>query len=369
MLSCQQTLELARENAYSKWTGSDAGAKERIMKKLCIPAGRQSFTTSSRDTFFTIGSCFARNVEERLELAGANVLSRQIEMRRLGAQTARSMGVFNKYHPYSMLQELEFACGERDFSESCLLPAGGGLYYDGQLRTNSGNASKQELLARRGEIRSFFAQAFSADVLIFTLGLVEAWYDSQSGLYLNDAPSTQLMLRDQERFRFNCLSVGECREVLERIQALLKKHGKPGQKIVITVSPVPLSRTFTTDDIIVANTTSKATLRVAALDFVSNTEGVDYFPSYEAVLHSHPDLAWQNDYLHVSDFIVGNIIRAFLTRYGFELAQPEEELVGHSISEEEKIIRQLNRELDQYKNRIVELETRMAAAGLGPVES
>ncbi|TKW68798.1 MAG: hypothetical protein DI616_02055 [Paracoccus denitrificans] len=365
-----EVLKLNRENKYDRWRGNENGARERILQKVCVPFGRQSFTASKENSFFTMGSCFARNVEERLALAGANVLSRDIKMRDLGGTSGRYMGIFNKYNPYSILQELQFASGERTFTEASLLPGSDGLFYDSQLRTNSGDASKDELMARREEIREFFAQAFTADVLILTLGLIESWYDNETGLYLTEVPNGRLLARTKERFSFKTLSVADTVSILNEIHALLKRHSKPGQKVLITVSPVPIGRTFTTDDIIVANTTSKSTLRTAALEFISSVEGVDYFPSYEAAMHSHPDLAWQSDRLHVSDFLVGEIIRTFLTRYGFDVDQPAETSeTAPEVSDNADLVARLNADVSRYKQQLITMEAKLKRALAGETEA
>lgn len=102
-----------------------------------------------------------------------------------------------------------------------------------------------------------------------------------------------------------------------------------------------------------ANTTSKTTLRVAAHRFASDTDGVDYFPSYEAVLHSDPALAWQEDRLHVSDFMVGRIIREFLVRYGVSPPAETEEVAADETT---ALLAELRREVDRYKNRLIALQ-------------
>lgn len=359
MTSAIQTIRQNRSNEFSKWKGDEFGARERIAKKICVPLGRQSFVSDPNSSFFAIGSCFARNVEERLSGEGANVLSAHLEMPSFGAETARVMGVFNKYNPYSILQELQFAANEFEFPEEGYLPSGDGGFYDAQLRVRSGIASIEELKERRHTIRSFFAQAFEADVVIITLGLIETWFDRQSGLFLTEAPNPRIMLKNEERFEFRRLTVAECQNALNEIYSLLKKYGKAGQKLVLTVSPVPMGRTFTSDDIIVANMTSKSTLRVAALEFIDSTGDIDYFPSYEAVLHSHPDLAWQDDRLHVSDFMVGNIIDEFLVRYGVKIGENGAREIEHEVSVDEKIIKKLNKELNSYKNKLVKLQSQI----------
>lgn len=365
MIDAKEALARSRENEFDRWVGGGAGlsARDRILKQVVVPAGRQSFSCAPGDRFFAIGSCFARNVEERLELSGAEVLSRKMNVRDLGGTSGRALGIFNKYTPLSILQELQFAAGERDFPQEAFLPGRDGAFYDSQLRVNSGDASIEALTARRAEIKAAFAQAFEADVVILTLGLIEAWFDRATNLYLNEMPAPRLIAKEPGRFGFKCLSVDECRNALDQIFDLLARHGKSGQKVVVTVSPVALGRTFSGEDVIVANTTSKSTLRVAALEFTERHAGIDYFPSYETVLNSAPDLAWQDDRLHASDFIVGRIISAFLERYGLvESAEAQEERDGLPGTDEKDIVTRLRRDVDKYKNRILALEKKLEQA-------
>lgn len=358
----KEALARGKANPHDRWIGgASQSARDRIATQVVVPLGQQSFTARPDSTFFAMGSCFARNVEERLALAGANVLSRKINARDLGATSGRTLGIYNKYTPFSILQELQFASGERDFPEEGFLPASGEMFYDAQLRVNSGEATIAELHARRAELREAFAQTFAADVVILTLGLIEAWFDRKTSLYLTEMPAPRLIQKEPERFEFRCLSIEDCREALAQINALLKRHSKPSQKMIITVSPVALGRTFTPDDIIIANTTSKSTLRVAALEFTSAHDHADYFPSYEAVTLSAPALAWQDDRLHASDFIVGRIISTFLTRYGLgETTEQNEDSADKTP--EELLIMQLRRDVDKYKNQLIQMEKKVQAA-------
>jgi len=369
MISAQDALRTGKDNPLDRWVGSDQAARDRIVSKIVIPRGHQSFTAKPGDTFFAIGSCFARNVEERLEMAGATVTSRHFDILDLGDTSARHTGIFNKYTPISILQELKWAAGIEAYPEEALLQISGDTWYDPHLRLNSGQGSRADLMTRRAQIAAYFAQAFQADIVVITLGLIETWVDLETGLSLNVLPDPKVLARNKARFGFKCLSIEECSAALEEIHATLKAHGRPGQKIILTVSPVALGRTFTADDIIIANTTSKATLRVAGHRFVSATEGVDYYPSYEAVLHSDPALAWQSDRLHASDFIVGHIIRTFLSRYGVsqdDAAAGVAAAIAESSSDDtSRLIADLNREVTKYKNKVVELQAslhRMAAA-------
>ena len=94
---------------------------------------------------------------------------------------------------------------------------------------------------------------------------------------------------------------------------------KPGIRIVITVSPVPLSQTFSGKDVAVANMYSKCVLRTAAEVVANACSTFDYFPSYEMVSLSPRTSAYAQDCIHVSDSIVGEVVRSFLELYaGFE---------------------------------------------------
>ena len=365
----------AAANPHDRWTGNEAAAATRIAARVVLPVGRQSFVASPDDSFFAIGSCFARNVEERLDLAGARVLSRNIQVRDLGDASAREGGTFNKYTPVSMLQELRWAAGLDSYPEAALLQVGGGQFYDPYLSGKAGRGSRDELMARRAEVAGYFAQAFAADVVIVTLGLTESWTDRDTGLALNEAPAPRLLARDQAaggagRFVFSRLTLEDCEAALDGIFAVLDAKSKPGQRRIVTVSPVPLGRTFTDEDIIVANMVSKSTLLVAAQRLVARAPRTDYFPSYEAVTLSDPALSWQSDRRHASDFIVGQVIQGFLTRYGVVAEAPADAAAeiaalrsdpavqrwSETGGDGEVLLARLNHELNKYKNMVIRMQ-------------
>ena len=370
MTSAKDALTASKANPHDRWSAADGSAEERINSRIVVPVGRQSFTANPEDTFFAIGSCFARNVEERLEQAGATVTSRRIDVRDLGNASAREGGVFNKYTPLSILQELKWSAGIESYPEEALLPLGLDNYYDPYRSGKAGRGSGADLMARRAEVAQYFGQIFQADVAILTLGLIESWTDLETGLSLNEAPNPKILLRHPGRFAFEQLSFEQCEAALAEIVEILKTHGKPGQKKVVTVSPVPLGRTFTSDDIIVANATSKSTLRTAAMRLVSQNADVDYFPSYEAVLHSDPNLSWQRDRRHVSDVVVGQIIQTFLVRYGVTTQEPEplEDMLealrndpsfqkwSERAEDQDALMARLNQEVNKYKNMVISLQ-------------
>ena len=105
---------------------------------------------------------------------------------------------------------------------------------------------------------------------------------------------------------------------LEACRRLLLAHGMPGVRIVITVSPVPLSRTFLGDDVLTANGYSKGMLRGAAGEFADAHDDVEYFGSYEMITVSERSLAYLEDQVHVQNSATAAVTSAFLSRFGLE---------------------------------------------------
>jgi len=160
------------------------------------------------------------------------------------------------------------------------------------------------------------ARAKDADVVIITLGYVETWYDTKLGIYLNTSPPQPLIKAEPDRFTFRVLSYEDVLGALHDVHALLVKHRTKPLKMLVTVSPVPLLSTFRDMDVLVANAYSKSVQRAAIDAFIRDAEGVDYFPSYEFVILSNPDVAWsRGDYRHVSPDLVARIMSNVITQY------------------------------------------------------
>jgi hypothetical protein len=145
------------------------------------------------------------------------------------------------------------------------------------------------------------------DVFIITLGMTEAWYFADNGKFTNTTP------RGKEHTLFRCknLTVAENLAELETLYAVYKRH-KPGIKFIVTVSPVPINATFNLDrHVVVANSLSKSTLRVAAEEFCRrHAEDAFYFPSYEIVLYGSKE-PWEIDRRHVTPSAVERVMQQF----------------------------------------------------------
>src|SRR4029450_527264 len=102
---------------------------------------------------------------------------------------------------------------------------------------------------------------------------------------------------------------------LEAIYAFLTQYGHPDVHVIVTVSPVPLMNTFSSMDIVVANTWAKSLPRAGAQEWAQAHNNVDYFPSYEIVQNSDRNALWERDLRHVRGAGAQHIMELFLQNY------------------------------------------------------
>jgi len=293
---------------------------------LADPAPHKSFSMAKGQTIFTIGSCFARNIEAALDAIGMTVTSRDVDLGPIGNSLGQTTNFFNKYSIHSILNELRWAAKPDSFpGEKILYPLPGeDSYFDCQLGVARLDFPLADVLEFRQLYLKALAQAFEADVIVVTLGYVETWYDTELDVYLNVPPPTHMLRETPSRFEFRVLSYDDVLQALRDLKTLLETHRSKPLKMLITVSPVPLLATFRDMDVLVANTYSKSVQRAALDQFVAEAEGVDYFPSYEFVTLTNPTVAWsRGDYRHVSPDLVARIMASVIRSY-VEIENPEE---------------------------------------------
>jgi tetratricopeptide (TPR) repeat protein len=288
------------------------------VEPIAKPAFKPSFKLVPGEAVYTIGSCFARNVERHLEVLGFQVPMRKLKIVDDVPEDAEdNPNIFNNYAVPSILNELEWAIDpEKPFDPTtCLLETGPGQYIDLHLTRLMKPVSLEVALERRQRIKAAMATVRNCRIIIVTLGLVEAWWDNEIGRYLNMAPLKQAQKRYPGRFELHVMSYGQCVSFLERIVALLKAQCRPDHRIVLTVSPVPLGLTFTEQDVMVANSYSKSALRAAAQEIWCRHDHVDYFPSYESVTLSNRAVAWKDDMRHVTQTLIAANVSRMVAAY------------------------------------------------------
>lgn len=307
------------DGGRSKWP--DHRASDRRLEGLAEVACAPTFEIRPDDRIFTVGSCFARNIEFRLQEIGFDTPMYSHDIRVKLGELGESLPFFNKYNVSVIRSELEWAAGvSRPPEEQVLLPLPDGGVQEGFFNPRSKvGVPIEEARARRGYVAGLFSRFPECRIFVMTLGLVEVWRDTRSGLRLNVTPSRALVAAEPDRFVLDVLSYEEVLAELHAIHALLARFGHPDVKILITVSPVPLSLTFRPIDVISANTYSKSVQRAAVEAFVAAHDNVDYFPSYETVTLTDRRLAFDADNRHVQTGVVARVVDRFLRAYSPDL--------------------------------------------------
>lgn len=302
---------------YGRWADRIGCFDDQLVRVRHEP----KFKLSLDDRFFCMGSCFARNIEEHLIYRNVDVLSKKIKSP-AAEYPGRPNGFVNKFSTHSMANELEWIGSAPNFDETFFAKSESG-WHDLQLSPGTTPVPLERVIERRKYLtEKYFDRVRESTVLVLTLGLNEVWYDSVTERYLNAAPSFFSVRREPSRYCVNITDVSENISQLEKIYAAACSIN-PNLRMVVTVSPVPMSDTFSGRDVLVANMRSKATLRIAAETFALSQDAVDYFPSYDMVAMSPRNRAYEADRLHVKDEVVGGIMQEFIRLYiGLEGVPP-----------------------------------------------
>lgn len=163
---------------------------------------------------------------------------------------------------------------------------------------------------RREHIYEIYRSLLSVDCVILTLGLIEQWY--YNAVAIQHSPNNRHMIKEKSFFDFEVISHEDVEFSLLRIVKILKVLNN-NIKVIFTVSPVPLEKTFTKDHVYVANYKSKSTL-LSAVSRVVEAGKVDYFPSYEIVSLLGEE-AFEKDRRHVKGGAVSLVCDEFLRAY------------------------------------------------------
>jgi hypothetical protein len=312
-----------KNNFHSGW--GDRSLPNRV-EPIARPVFKASFSIAPRSKIFTVGSCFARNVEDELIRRGFELPTRLVQV--------EDSSVLNNYGAASIFNEFAWAFGERPFvPQDHIVEVAPGKFADLHMPPNRRPQPYADALARRESIMQAYRQAAECSVIVMTLGLVESWFDTRTGYYLNVGPRPSQIRAEPERFELHVLSFEECHDFLERTIGIIRRHGRPDVRMLLTVSPVPLTNTHRDEDVIVANMYSKSVLRAVAETVVARHEFIAYYPSYESVMYSDRQRAWLDDMVHVRDEIValnvGRMVEAYVGAPS--LAELREELRSRGV--------------------------------------
>ena len=324
--SADEAVNNYKENPAAIWYKDNADANDpagkyafqRLRQTRFIPRVAPKFKLSREDKFYAIGSCFARGIENVLTAHKMIVESAAPEFAKLEAANKKGTGggFSNKYNTYSILNELRWAIDPgAEFPRASIVPLTNTTWYDPHTNPSLEFAGLEETLERRALMQAVTKRIRKCRAVVLTLGLAEVWRDVKANVFVNRTPIPSLFKTDPDRYEFQLSSFGQNWANLEAIHALLSQYGHPDVHIIVTVSPVPLMNTFSTMDIVVANTWAKSLLRAVAQEWTAAHSNVDYFPSYEIVQHSDRAEAWETDLRHVRGPAVQQIMDLFVRNY------------------------------------------------------
>lgn len=306
----RDAIRVARRNSQNVVQARQSAKPAKYLDLFCEP----SFKIAKADKLFTVGSCFARQIEGILSEFGFNLPALKIPADALGL-IGKDTGVLNKYTPASIANEIRWAFDDFPGTpvENALVAGDGQQFWDSQLHVRMHPlVDRDEALSRRYAVREAFRSISSCQVAILTFGLVETWRDTQTGLFLNEAPPRPLMRDD--RFQVTLFSFEEClregRYILNKIFEV-----NPSINVLVTVSPVSLGSTFSSDPVVVRNCYSKSVLRAAVEHLRHEFPRIDYYPSYERVIYSDRETAFEDDEIHVSLDLTNHTVVSMLERY------------------------------------------------------
>lgn len=251
------------------------------------------FPVGKKDRVATFGSCFAQHIGRALAVRGLSWLDGEPAPKMLSPENKKKFnyGIFscrtgNIYTTSLLKQWLEWSLLDQPSPKE--IWEKDGRFFD-PFRPNiepNGFISEEELQSSREVTISAMRNVVTdASLFIFTLGLTESWINNESPGH--DArheyalcPGTLAGSYDKERHKFVNQTYRDVYENLEKsIQMLRNKNAN--LRILLTVSPVPLTATASGNHIVAATMYSKSVLRAVAGDIINNCDFVDYFPSYE----------------------------------------------------------------------------------------
>ena len=335
-------MKIPYEDAVSNSTRNRLSKYPTRADDRLEPVAKPSFETgihlSPGDRIVTMGSCFARNIEEYLGTIGfvVPVLGYSGPVEESGTR-GRVQGILNKYTVASISQEIDWIKEIRDAGGTVTWDSIAAMayqtdsdaYLDLHLST-SHPVSRERMIERRQAIYDIHSQMFESDLVVITPGLTEAWFDAHAGLYIQQAPTRAMANAHPGRFFLEVLDFHQCHSMLERSIGILKDAGT--RQIALTVSPVPLARTMTRNDVLIANCYSKSTLRSVVGLLADSHDTVHYVPSYERVMLTKQNDVWNDDLRHVSDSFVGGIVSTFASAAGHQATDIGELLLGFNAA-------------------------------------
>jgi hypothetical protein len=259
---------------------------------------------------FTIGSCFANELRAYLQKETNLMVHPSLDKDILNvfhdtSKEKTSWGLWDGssnlqyYNTFSIRQEVEKALGlwKQEIDDLWKVEKGEYTLFQDPYRRKVFAESPEKLQKIVGSIDKSIQKGLKkAGIVILTLGLIEVWKKFDNGLIACCEPGYGGGGGFSET-QFHLSSFDENYKNLSRtVEMLLNSFGI--SHIVLTVSPVPLGRTFQDMEVFAANLESKSILRAVAGAVSHEWDRVHYFPSYEMTIFDKNSFLEDGRHIH-----------------------------------------------------------------------
>ena len=249
---------------------------------------KPKFNINKTDKIVAFGSCFAQNITKEISTRGYNWHITENPPWGFSEDNCKKFNynIFsartgNIYTTSLLRQWTEWALGKKKVPDEIWKNKD---HFIDPFRPNiepDGFGDEDEL--RRSQaysIHCFYRCIKEADYFIFTLGLTESWINKKGEYEYPMCPGTIAGEFSNENHEFVNLYFEDVRSNLAQAMKLMIE-ANPNLKFIFTVSPVPLTATYSNKHVILATMYSKSILRSVVGQISANWNNVDYFPSYE----------------------------------------------------------------------------------------
>ena len=280
--------------------------------QIQVPIPKYAFNLSHSDRVFTLGSCFAQNMADRL-------------LHYKFSCASNSYGTL--FHPIPLLQNLTDALKKVEIDEALFLERDETVFHY-SCHSSVWAESKNDLKKKLQDLQLSVAKELKeSKLLILTFGSAFL-YQLVSG-----KPVANCHKQPKDTFTKRLSSSEKIQNVFHSFYTKLKKQN-PKIQILLTVSPVRHIR-----DGVHENNLSKSTLLLAC-DAIQNTfEDLHYFPAYEIVMDELRDYRfYEKDRLHPNDealaYVWDKFSEAILTKDTLNLNRDLDKLflsINHKV--------------------------------------
>lgn len=240
----------------------------------------------------TFGSCFAQHIGKALHNRGYSWLRTEVSPTNLIAKETFNYDVFscrtgNIYTTSLLRQWVDWTVGTSVPPEE-YWEKDGRIYDPFRPRIEpNGFASVAKMQESRDvTLKAMERVITEANIFVFTLGLTESWMNADAGYEYPMCPGTVAGEFNDSLHSFKNQNYSFVRQQLMTAVRSMRILN-PKLRVILTVSPVPLTATKSGEHVLVASTHSKSVLRAVAGELCNDFPYIDYFPSYE-IINSAP---------------------------------------------------------------------------------